>query len=310
MPRAVWTGALSFGLVSIPVALYPATQPKDVRFHLFDRQGRRVRYRRFAEDTPAAGLVEDEAVPGSPAHPSADAPPSETSGEREGQEVASAPLEYGELVRGYEVEPGRYAMLEHEEVEQARVRRSSTIDLEDFVELDAIDPVYFEKSYYLAPRHGSGTPYRLLQHALQRSRRVGIGRFVLRTKPHLVAVRPIGDVLGLETLFFSDEVRATADVVPPAEGTVSERELRLAEQLVEMLSSAWEPERYADEYRRELQRIIAEKDLVEVDAPDDHAATRQLTSRVEELMDALRRSVEEAKAERDAEGSQARRETG
>ena len=311
MPRAVWTGALSFGLVSIPVALYPATQPKDVRFHLFDRQGRRVRYRRFAEDTPAAGLVEHEAVPGSPAPRPADAPPSETSsGEREGEGAASAPLEYDELVRGYEVEPGRYAMLEHEEVEQARVRRSSTIDLEDFVELDAIDPVYFEKSYYLAPRHGSGTPYRLLQGALQRSRRVGIGRFVLRTKPHLVAVRPIGDVLGLETLFFSDEVRAAADVVPPTEGTVSERELRLAEQLVEMLSSAWEPERYADEYRRELQRIIAEKELVDVDAPDDLAPTGQATSRVEELMDALRRSVEEAKAERDAEGSQARRETG
>jgi DNA end-binding protein Ku len=310
MPRAVWTGALSFGLVSIPVALYPATQPKDVRFHLFDRQGRRVRYRRFADDTPAAGLVEDEAGPGSPARPSADAPPSVPSREREGEGVASAPLEYDELIRGYEVERGRYAMLEHEEVEQARVRRSSTIDLENFVELDAIDPVYFEKSYYLAPRQGSGSPYRLLQAALQRSRRVGIGRFVLRTKPHLIAVRPIGDVLGLETLFFSDEVRAAADVVPPAESTVSERELRLAEQLVEMLSSAWEPERYADEYRRELQRIIAEKELVDVDARDDRAATQQATSRVEELMDALRRSVEEAKTQRDAAGAQPRRKTG
>jgi DNA end-binding protein Ku len=133
---------------------------------------------------------------------------------------------------------------------------------------------------------------------------------VLRTKPHLIAVRPIGEVLGLETLFFSDEVRAAADVVPPAEGTVSERELRLAEQLVEMLSSAWEPERYADEYRRELQRIIAEKELVDVDAPDDLVATAQPTSRVGELMDALRRSVEEAKARRDAAGAQPRRETG
>ncbi len=133
---------------------------------------------------------------------------------------------------------------------------------------------------------------------------------MLRTKPHLIAVRPIGEVLGLETLFFSDEVRAAADVVPPAEGTVSERELRLAEQLVEMLSSAWEPERYADEYRRELQRIIAEKELVDVDAPDDLVATAQPTSRVGELMDALRRSVEEAKTQRDAAGAQPRRKTG
>ncbi len=180
-----------------------------------------------------------------------------------------------------------------------RPSRSSTIDLEDFVDLDAIDPVYFEKSYYLAPRRGSDMPYRLLQGALQRTGRAGIGRFVLRTKPHLVAIRPTGEVLGLETLFFGDEVRAASDVVPPADRDVSERELRLAEQLVEMLATDWEPEHYADDYRRELLRIVSEKVPVGSESAGDDASATTSSSRVEELMEALRLSVEEAKTGRE-----------
>ena len=313
MPRAVWTGSLSFGLVSIPVALYPATQPKDVRFHLFDRLGRRVRYRRFAEEPEPESVVSDDAVDGRAERTRTGDQVGATSSHAPGEHLDTKPappsaLAYDELVRGYEVEPGRFAMLEHEEIEQVRPSRSSTIDLEDFVDLDAIDPVYFEKSYYLAPRRDADTPYRLLQQALERTRRVGIGRFVLRTKPHLVAVRPIGDVLGLETLFFGDEVRAATDVVPPATGDLSERELRLAEQLVGMLATAWDPERYADEYRQELLRIISEK------APVDAAATAEIaatpTSRVEELMEALKRSVEEAKTARESHEASPRRKSG
>lgn len=284
MPRAVWTGTLSFGLVSIPVALYPATSPKDVRFHLFDREGRRVRYRRFAEEPapgtgapqPEGGLVGAEA-------------------ERSDREIA-----YGELVRGYEVEPGRFAMLEQEEIEQVRLSRSSTIELEDFVELEAIDPVFFEKSYFLAPRRDASKPYRLLQLALERTERVGIGRFVLRTKPHLVAVRPTEEALVLETLYFGDEVRAPAEVLSPPDEEVSERELRLAEQLVEMLATSWDPDRYADEYRDELLRLIAEKAPVE--AAESETETTAPPSRVEELMEALKRSVEEAKEARQGGG--------
>jgi len=182
--------------------------------------------------------------------------------------------------------------------------------MEDFVELDAIDPVYFEKSYYLAPRRDAEIPYRLLQRALERTRRVGIGRFVLRTKPHLVAVRPIGDVLGLETLFFGDEVRDADDVVALGSSDLSEREVRLAEQLVEVLATAWEPERYADEYRRDLLRIIGEKSLVETDAAADVAQTPASTSRAEELMEALRRSVEEAKTAQERPETHRRRKTG
>ena len=317
MPRAVWTGSLSFGLVSIPVALYPATQSKDVRFHLFDRQGRRVRYRRFAEEPESEPARFDDVGAGptrqrSPAGGQVGASPSDASDDQLGDEPAAAPaaLAYDELVRGYEVDSGRFAMVEREEIEQVRPSRSSTIDLEDFVELDAIDPVYFEKSYYLAPRRDADTPYRLLQRALERTRRVGIGRFVLRTKPHLVAVRPIGDVLGLETLFFGDEVRDADDVVALASGDLSERELRLAEQLVQVLATAWEPERYADEYRRDLLRIISEKSPVETEAAADVVPTPASTSRVEELMETLRRSVGEAKTAQEPSEAPRRRRTG
>jgi DNA end-binding protein Ku len=299
MPRSVWTGSLSFGLVSIPVALFPATAPKDVRFHLFDRQGLRVRYRRVTDDdrgetdtAPPPERVSDDGEP----PPSTDGPRSEpprSSEERGAREVA-----YEDLVRGYEVEPGRFALLEREDIERARPSRSSTIELEDFVQLEAIDPVYFEKTYYVAPRRDAANPYRLLLRALEETRRVGIGRFVLRTKPHLVAIRPAGEVIALETLFFGDEVRPAAELVPPIEGDVSARELRLAEQLVETLATDWDPGRYADDYREELLQIIAEKEPVGTAEQPGAAPTPIGGSNVEALMEALRRSVEEAKAAR------------
>ncbi|MGB7803996.1 MAG: Ku protein [Actinomycetota bacterium] len=312
MPRAVWTGSLSFGLVSIPVALYPATQPKDVRFHLFDRQGRRVRYRRVAEDPdPSPGstrppTIDDITASQPPPDETVDAARSETPPD-DGEAGSQPDLAYGDLLRGYEVEPGRFAMLEPEEIEQIRPQRSSTIELEDFVELDDIDPVFFEKSYYLSPRRGASKPYSLLQQALERTRLVGIGRFVLRTKPHLVAVRTNGHALGLETLYFGDEVRSPSEIVGPADGQVSHRELELAEQLVGMRATKWDPDSYSDEYRQGLLQIIAEK--TPLDTPDAVDASPPMgTSAVEELMDALKRSVEEAKAQK--RGAGARRRTG
>jgi DNA end-binding protein Ku len=208
-------------------------------------------------------------------------------------------------MRGYEVEPGRFAMLEHEEIERARPERSTTIDLEDFVELEHIDPVYFDKAYYVAPGREAAKPYRLLLRTLDRTHRVGIGRFVLRTKPHLVAVRATGDALVVHTLFFGDEVRASSEVVNVPDQAVSDRELRIAEQLVEMFATTWDPERYADEYRQELLRIIAEKTPVESPERPEGMAARE-SPRVEELMEALKRSVEEAKAGRDQRGPRRR----
>jgi DNA end-binding protein Ku len=307
MARSVWTGTLSFGLVSIPVALYPATESKDVRFHLFDRKGRRVRYRRVVDETyPLAEPVEEDEVVDEPTeHPLAK-PAEEEDEEAESERAArrgETEVDYEDLVRGYEVEPETFVFLEREDIERARPTPSRTIDLEHFVELEDIDPVFFEKAYYVVPAAGAEKPYALLLEALRQTGRVGIGRFVLRTKPHLVAIRPMDGVLGLETLFFGDEVRPVPSRVKDAgEAAAGGRELEMAKQLVEMLAAEWEPSNFADEYREELLRIISER------APERLEEARPVaSSRIDDLMDALRQSVEEAKH---ARGSKPRRRTG
>jgi DNA end-binding protein Ku len=310
MPRAVWSGSVSFGLVAIPVRLYPATQLKDVRFHLVDRAtGRRVRYRRVVETGPDD---EDYAAADEPEEPEEplEPPPGDRRGRtRPEPEVADAParrpgaaaareveVAFDDLARGYEVDDGRFVTLDPEEIERVRPERSRSIDIEDFVELSDIDPVFYDKSYVLAPSNGAAKPYALLLGAMERAGRVGIGRFVLRTKPHLVAIRPREGVLGLETMFFGDEIRTIADVRSGIEGVpASDRELELAERLIETLATDWSPDRYSDTYREELLRLIAEKTPA-VRAPEPMTAP----SAVEELMDALRQSVEAAK---EAKGS-------
>jgi DNA end-binding protein Ku len=288
MPRSVWRGTLSFGLVAIPVSLYPATEAKDVRFHLFDREGRRVRYRRVVESGPPSGEPDEDDV--GPARTDDQERPAET-------EVA-----YQDLVRGYEVEPEAYVFLETEEIERARPSPSRVIDLEEFVRLEDIDPVYFEKAYHVVPARGAEKPYELLLRTLKESGRVGIGRFVLRTKPHLVALRPMERVLALETLYFGDEVRDADPLVGDlARGVLTQREIDISKQLVEALASEWDPSRFADEYRDEHLRMIAERTpqraAEEMEEPSEDPG-----SRLRDLMETLRRSVEEAKARPKAKG--------
>jgi DNA end-binding protein Ku len=295
MPRSVWRGTLSFGLVAIPVSLVPATEAKDVRFHLFDREGRRVRYRRVVDVGPERDMAgEEDAAPeeGEPADEPIDVAdgrdprPEETSTERE--------VVYEDLVRGYEVEPEAFVFLEREEIERARPEPSRTIDLEVFVELEDIDPVYFEKSYYVVPSPGSEKPYELLRRTLAETGRIGIGRFVLRTKPHLVALRSLDRVLALETLFFGDEVRDVGSLVGRvSDASIDERELEVSKLLVDALAADWDPAMFSDEYREELLRLISERTPTHVEddeEPEGHG------SRIGELLDALRRSVDEAKA--------------
>jgi DNA end-binding protein Ku len=302
MPRAVWTGTLSFGLVTIPVALFPATEPKDVRSHLMDARGRRVHYRRFVSADETIGPF--GAPPGGPAEMvrpddhTAEAGAARSGEAERANESASGSSEreiaYEELMRGFETEEGRVVVMSRDEVEEARPQRSRTIEIEDFVALADIDPVYFEKSYHLAPRPSGERPYALLLAAMERAGRVGIGRFVLRTKPHLVAIRPADGVLGLETMFFSDEVRSGRELVRTVEGIEpSERELEMAEMLIETLKTEWNPAAYADTYREELLRRIREKAPVEPapEAEPAHASGPGL----EELMAALKASVEAAK---------------
>ncbi|HKE53602.1 MAG TPA: Ku protein [Actinomycetota bacterium] len=315
MPTAVWTGTISFGLVAVPVRLIPATEPKDVRFHLYDRSGRRVRYERIVEGSERAEPDAADAEPAEPAEPESEA--SLTEPERTGPHPpiaeptgpVSEPLAWEDVVRGRENEFGEVVMLSREELEQARPQRSRTIDIEDFVELSDIDPVSFEKTYYAVPQSlEAAKPYVLLHRAMREADRAGIGRFVLRTKPHLVAVRPMQDVLAVETLFFGDEVRDPSAFVPGLDGLeVDERELELAIRLIDTLKTEWDPSAYADTYREELLRILSEKSPTAAPAETATAAAADGPSAVEELMTALRESVEAAKAKADKRGSRSKR---
>jgi DNA end-binding protein Ku len=297
VPTAVWTGTLSFGLVAVPVRLLPATEPKDVRLHLYDRAGRRVRYERVVEDAgepPAAaadGAVEPtpeiQRAPGEERTPA--------RGGRAGREPSvRRPVAWDDVVRGRENERGEVVTVTHEELSAIRPQRSRTIDVEDFVDLDRVDPVYFDKTYYAIPAvPDAATPYVLLHRAMLEAGRVGIGRFVLRTKPHLVAVRPMREVLAVETLFFGDEVRDAGALVPGLGGArVDRRQLDLAVELIGTLATEWDPSRYADTYREELLRILAEK---EPSAGPPEPVVPPGPSAVEQLMAALRESVDAAK---------------
>jgi DNA end-binding protein Ku len=306
MARAVWTGSLSFGLVTIPVRLYPATEAKDVRFHLMDSSGRRVRYRRFVQgEEPAAGWESEgpgsvtghgSESEGPRGEPDADRQPERESAATAEERPQAAEVAYEDLMRGYETEDGRVVLLTQEEVESARPERSRSIEIEDFVALSDIDPVFFEKSYHLTPQRGGERPYLLLLRAMERAGRIGIGRFVLRTKPHLVAIRPEEGLIGLETMFFGDEVRDGRELAWTIDGLeVSERELGMAEMLIETLKTEWNPAAYSDTYREELLRRIGEKAPIEERA---EAAVPGSGSRAEELMQALKASVEAAKKQK------------
>ncbi|MDP9242228.1 MAG: Ku protein [Actinomycetota bacterium] len=309
--RSVWSGTLSFGLVVIPVKLYPATEPKDVRFHLVDPEtGRRIRYKRVVdlddgrEREDAIGGREREHAAGGDGGRTRTVPPPAAGDEQHDVEVE---VPYEGLARGYEVAPGEQVMLTQDEIRSVRPERSRTIEIEDFVDLASIDPVYFEKSYLLAPRSDglAERPYALLLHALERSSRVGIGRFVLRTKPHLVAIRSNRGVLSLETLFFGDEVREPSKAVPTGSVAIGDRELEMAQQLIDMLATEWDPARYADTYREELLRLIADKAPEPAPIPEGSRSDAS-RSDVERLMDALKESVQQEK--RKAAGPQRSRE--
>ena len=302
MPKAVWTGSLAFGLVNIPVRLYPATEPKDVRFHLMDARGRRVRYRRFVE---AEGSEEDW-TPSDVPQADAGTASSRTasSGTPRQPDDVEEEIAYEDLMRGVERDDGSVVLLGDDEIRSVQPERSRTIDIEDFVELNDIDPVYFEKSYIVAPQRGAEKPYALLLVAMERSERAGIGRFVLRTKPHLIAIRPANGTLALETLFFGDEVREAKRLVGDAGAAeVSERELELAEKLIATLNTTWNPEAYADTYREELLERIAQKAPAQI--PEERAAAPS-GSQVEALMEALKASVEEAKQKQPKRSSRKR----
>jgi DNA end-binding protein Ku len=308
MPQAVWTGSLTFGLVNIPVRLYNATSPKDVRFHQFEAgTGRRIRYRRVAAGAPpestweTAGPSDPAGTPAAAAEePSAPHRPKiepdarrESSAEPVADEAPE--VSYEDVVKGYEIEPERFVMLDPAEIRALAPERSRAIEIEDFVDLAEIDPVYFEKSYYVAPGLESGAekPYWLLHRAMKEEQRVGIARFVMRTREYLAAIRPAAGALMLETLFHADEVRQPAEVGIREGPEPNERELDIARSLIRSLVSPWEPERYGDTYRERVMELVRSRsgDATPVAHEEDEPAS----PRVQDLMAALQASLDAVK---------------
>ena len=260
MPRSIWTGAISFGLVTVPVKLYSAVQRKTVRFHQLDSaDGVRISQRRV---NPATG----EEVP------------------------------WERLVKGYEIEPGQYVVVEPDELAALAPKKSRAIEIEDFVELADIDPIFYDHPYYLAPGAGGAKPYRLLLEAMEQTGKVAIAKVVIRSKEHLVALRPMGEILGMATMLFPDEVvdPERIDEVPSAEDIeVSERELRIAKQLVESLAGTFEPEKYRDVYREEVLALIERKAAGEEIAVQP--SREETAAEVPDLMSALQASLDEVR---------------
>ena len=221
MARSLWTGTISFGLVSVPVRMVGATESKELRFHFLDKRDLApIGYDKVRRDT--------------------------------GEHVDNE-----DVIRGFEVEKDRYVPLEDEDVDRLDIELTKTIDICDFVDLDEIDPIYFRKAYYLLPQEGGEKPYRLLVRALEETGKVGIAKVVIRNKQHLAALRPYEGVLVLETMYYADEVREPEKV----DGRVQLRkpEVEMAKSLVENLSEPFDPAKYDDTYRKELLELLRSK---------------------------------------------------
>jgi DNA end-binding protein Ku len=267
MPRAIWTGAISFGMVTVPVKLYSAVNRKTVRFHqLSGKSGVRVSQKRI---DPQSG----EEVP------------------------------YESIVKGYEIAPERYVVIEPGELETLQPKKTKTIEIEDFVELSQIDPVYYDQPYYLAPATGGAKPYRLLLEAMRETNKVAIARVVIRSKEQLVAVRPMGDALGMATMLFADEVLSPDridELADAAEVKTTKRELDVAKQLVDSLAGDFEPEKYHDTYRADVLAMIERKaqgeEIVVQPTPEE------ISEPAPDLMSALKASLEAVRA-REGDGA-------
>jgi DNA end-binding protein Ku len=258
MPRSMWRGAISFGLVNVPVKLYSAVSKKTVRFNqLHDADGARIQQKRVCS--------------------------------KDGEEVP-----YENIVKGFELAPDRYVVITPEELEALDPAKTRTIDIEDFVDLDEIDPLYYEHPYYLVPDTGASKAYKLLLEALRETNKVAIARVVLRSKEYLVAMRPAGEVLTMETMLFADELIPTdhLDELPDPDASATDRELAMARQLIEAQATPFEPTKYRDEYRERVLELIERKAAGEEVAVQPMAEEPQ---EVPDLMAALEQSLAAAR---------------
>jgi DNA end-binding protein Ku len=221
--RAIWKGSISFGLVNIPIALYPATRREELTFRLLRAKDLSpVNYKRVAE--------------------------------ADGKEVP-----WGEIVKGYEYEKGKFIVLKDEDFQRVDLEATQTVDIQDFVDVEEIDPMFFYKPYYLEPQKGGDKAYVLLRTALAQSNRVGIAKVVIKTRQYLAGVKAEGDVLILELMHFAEELAEADKLNVPKKLEPGKRELDMAKALVDSMSSKWNPEKYRDDYRDALMEVIEEK---------------------------------------------------
>jgi len=272
MPRAMWSGSISFGLLNVPVKLYSAVARRNIALReIRDSDSARIKHRRVAEGT-------DEEVP------------------------------YENIVKAYEVTPGRYVPLSKDEMAALAPEKTRAIEVQDFVNLDEIDPIYFDSPYYLGPADGAEKAYALLAQALAASGKVAIARFVFRNKGHLAAIRTSGGVLTLTTMRFADEVVPASEleeVLPEKAPKVAKREREMAEQLIDSLSTDFDPTAYRDEYREQLLALIERKaEGKEVVAPTGETPQ---TTKAPDLMAALEESIAAIKDRKGAKRGSAKR---
>ena len=259
--RTIWKGSISFGLVNIPVGLYPATRSANqVKFRMLRKSDHSpIRYKRVAET--------DE------------------------KEVA-----WEDIVKGYEYEKDNFVVLSEKDLERVKIASTQTVDIKEFVKLEEIDPMFFDEPYYLAPEKGGDKAYTLLRDALEQSGKVGIAKVVIKTREHLAAVKPMDKALVLELMHFPDELVDASELKLPSDGKVGQKELKMAESLIDGMSGKWDPEQYKDEYREAVMEVINEK--VEAggkELPAQKTKSKKATN-VVDLMAVLQESLHHAKA--------------
>jgi len=266
MARAIWKGSISFGLVNIPISLYPATRREELKFRLLRKTDLSpVNYKRVAE--------------------------------KDGKEVP-----WDQIVKGYEYEKGKYVVLQDEDFQRVDIEATQTVDIQDFVELDEIDPIFFYKPYYLEPQKGGDKAYALLRDALKDSKKVGVAKVVIKTREYLAGVKPEDGAIVLELMHFANELADTSKLNIPKKVEVGKREMTMARSLIDSMSSKWNPEKYKDDYREALMEVIEEK--VEAGGKEIEEKPRKAPkpTKVIDLVSVLQKSLEETGGKKKARG--------
>jgi len=262
MARAIWKGSISFGLVNIPIALYPATQREELKFRLLRKSDLSpVNYKRVAE--------------------------------KDGKEVS-----WDQIVKGYEYDKGKYVVLKNEDFQRVDVEATQTVDIQDFVKQEEVDPVFFYKPYYLEPQKGGDKAYALLRDALKKSGKIGIAKVVIKTREYLASVKPENGALLLELMHFAEELADTNKLHVPKKVERGKREMDMATALIDSMSSKWNPEKYRDEYREALMGIIEEKVEAGGKEIEEKPKKAPKPTKVIDLVSVLQKSLEQTGAKK------------